>query len=81
MPPFLPVETINFAQLADKLEAIIQSSRFGPIAVQNQDQTVAYLISAPLYEDLLNTLDDLELASVVHSRREEVGLPHEIDEL
>lgn len=81
MPPFLPVETINFPQLADKLEAIIQSSQFGSIAVQNQDQTVAYLISAPLYEDLLNTLDDLELASVVHSRREEVGLPHEIDEL
>jgi antitoxin StbD len=81
MPPLLPVETIDIAQLADKLEAIIQSSRFGPIAVQNHDQAVAYLISAPLYEDLLNTLDDLELASVVHSRREEVGLPHEIDDL
>lgn len=81
MQSFLPIQTMNLALLTVCPEAIIETVQHGPITVHDQGRAVAILISAEHFRDLLNRIDDLELASVIHSRRREIGFPVEIDEL
>lgn len=82
MKSFLPIQSTSLLQLTVCPETIIETAQFGPISVQDhQGQAIAILISAKHFKDLLDRIDDLELACVVQARRGEIGRPIEIDEI
>lgn len=81
MQSFLPVRTIDVDALGDCIEAVIESISNGPVEFRKHDTTVAVLISPEIYEAILNKLDDFDLVSITYSRRKEVGVAIELDEL
>ena len=81
MQSFLPVRTIDVDALGDCIEAVIESISKGPVEFRKHDTTVAVLISPEIYEAILNKLDDFDLVSITYSRRNEVGVAIELDEL
>ena len=49
--------------------SVLEQSENEPVAIFDHDQPTAYLISAELYESLLDALDDLALAELVKQRQ------------
>lgn len=81
MQSFFPVRTIDVDALGDCIEAVIESISNGPVELREHDTTVAVLVSSEIYEAILDTLDDFDLVSITHSRRNEAGVAIELDEL
>lgn len=49
--------------------SVLEQSENEPVAIFDHDRPTAYLISAELYESLLDALDDLALAELVKQRQ------------
>jgi antitoxin StbD len=52
-----------------------------PVAIVSQNRIMAYLVSAELYEQMLNRLDDFELAGVVLACASEKVIAMQMEEL
>jgi len=52
-----------------------------PVAILNRNQSVFYCVPAELYEQMLDALDDQELAKLVHARSNQPLLDVDLDAL
>ena len=51
--------------------AVIKANAGMPLAVLNRNQAAFYCVPADLYEQLMDRLEDLELAGIVESRKDD----------
>jgi antitoxin StbD len=72
---------VSISTLKKNPLAVIEAAGGFPIAVLNRNTPAAYLVPAAAWEALMERLDDIELAEIVRSRADEIGIPVNIDDL
>jgi antitoxin StbD len=72
---------ISISELAKNVGAAMRDTQAGPIAVLDNDRITAYLVSADLYEAMLERLDDFDLATLIRARSQEIAEPISLDDL
>ncbi|CAI8726356.1 MULTISPECIES: type II toxin-antitoxin system Phd/YefM family antitoxin [Pseudomonas] len=81
MQRFPPVKMISVEAFKENFDAVIKDVKYEPVVLQKHSQVLAVLLSASLYEAVIERLDDQYLALIIHSRRNEIGKPIELDQL
>lgn len=81
MEIILSRNSVSVTELKRNPSAVIGAMDDDAVAVLVHNKPSAYLISAKAYEQLLERLDDLELAEVVRSRATEKRVKVTVDEL
>ena len=66
---------ISISELAKNASAAMRDTQAGPVAVLDNDRVTAYLVSADLYEAMLERLDDFDLATLIRARSQEIAEP------
>ncbi|MGE4299311.1 MAG: type II toxin-antitoxin system Phd/YefM family antitoxin [Desulfovibrionaceae bacterium] len=74
-------KTVSVTELKRNLASVLSQAGDDPVAVLNHNKPEAYLLSAALYERLLERLEDLEDAKVVRERAEGPFMEVSLDEL
>jgi len=72
---------VSVDELKRDTASVLERSESEPVAIFDHDQPAAYLISAELYESLLDTLDDLALGDLVKQRQGRERIRVSIDDL
>jgi antitoxin StbD len=72
---------VSISTLKKNPLAVIEAAGGFPIAVLNRNTPAAYIVPAAAWEALMERLDDIELAEIVRSRADEIGIPVNIDDL
>lgn len=67
--PFSAKKTLSITELGHSTKAVVDAAKTAPIAVTDDSGTVAYLVPANLFEEMLEALEDMELAEIVKERR------------
>jgi antitoxin StbD len=81
LDPLLAGASISISELKKNPSAVIEAAEGFPVAVLNRNTPSAYLIPAKAWEELVDRLEELELAALVASRAGEVPVPVTLDEL
>lgn len=79
--PILADAGVSITDLRRNPSAVIEAAGGFPVAVLNRNTPAAYLVPAKAWEELMDRLEDLELAEIVRQRSAEVGIPVNIDDL
>lgn len=72
---------VSISDLKTNPSAVIAAADGFPVAILYRNTPAAYLVPAAAWEELMERLDDLELAAIVRARAGEVGIPVNIDDL
>ncbi|ASV88180.1 antitoxin, type II toxin-antitoxin system family protein (plasmid) [Ochrobactrum quorumnocens] len=72
---------VSVSDLKKSPSAVMEKAHGETVAVLNHNRIMAYMVPAELYEQMLERLDDLQLADVVLQRASEKGEPVNLDEL
>ncbi len=79
MEQILADYSTSISELKRNPSAVIKKAHNSAIAVLNHNVPTAYLVPAKKYEELLNIIDDIELAKIVSKRLKDVGNAVEVD--
>ena len=74
-------KTVSVTELKRNLASVLNQAGNDPVAVLNHNKPEAYLLSAALYESLLERLEDLEDARLVRERADGPFVDVSLDEL
>ena len=69
----------SISELKKNPSALIDASGGEPIAILNHNKPTAYLIPADTYQQILDRLEDYELALIVKEREDEKSQAIEVD--
>lgn len=72
---------VSISDLKKNPTAVIEAAGGFPVAVLNRNTPAAYLVPARAWEELMDRLEDIELAELVRARANEVPIPVSIDDL
>lgn len=61
--------------------AVIKENSGMPLAVLNRNQAAFYCVPAELFEQLMDQIEDIELAEIVESRKDDKGVEVDWDEI
>lgn len=81
LSPLLADCGVSISDLKKNPSAVIDAAGGFPVAVLNRNVPAAYLVPAKAWEDLMDRLEDVELAEIVRARADEVAVPVDIDDL
>jgi antitoxin StbD len=73
--------SISISDLKKNPSAVIAAAEGFPIAVLNRNTPSAYLVPAKAWEELMNRLEDIELAELVRARADEKPIPVRLEDL
>lgn len=79
--PLLAGSGISISELKKNPSAVIAAAEGFPVAILNRNTPAAYLVPAAAWEELMDRLEDIELAAIVRARADEIGIPVNIDDL
>jgi antitoxin StbD len=79
--PLLADYGISISDLKKNPSAAIAAAEGFPIAILNRNSPAAYLVPAEAWEDILEQLDDMELAAIVRKRQGQRRIRVNIDDL
>ncbi|HCL3652373.1 TPA: type II toxin-antitoxin system Phd/YefM family antitoxin [Pseudomonas aeruginosa] len=72
---------VSISDLKKNPSRILAEAAGAPVALLEQDRVMAYLVPAELYEQILERLDDFELASLAKARAAEKSIRVSLDDL
>jgi antitoxin StbD len=81
MKPLLADIGVSISELKKNPSAVIEAAEGAPVAVLNRNTPAAYLVPAKTWEELMDRLDDIELAEIVRSRSGEERIPVRLEDL
>jgi antitoxin StbD len=81
MQSVLADRVVGVSELKKNPHALMRDAQEGPIAVLNNNQIMGYLVSADVFEAMIERLDDMDLAELVCARRHEVSEPVSLNDL
>ena len=73
--------SVSISALKKNPSAVIEAAAGFPVAILNRNIPSAYLIPAAAWEELVDRLEDIELAALVRSRADEVPVEVVLDQL
>jgi antitoxin StbD len=79
--PILADASISISDLKKNPSAVIDAADGFPVAVLNRNTPSAYLVPAKAWEELMDRLEDIELAEIVRQRADEKPVPVSLDDL
>lgn len=72
---------VSISDLKKNPSAVIEAAGGFPVAVLNRNTPVAYLVPAKAWEELMDRLEDIELARIVREREGQEEIEVSIDDL
>jgi len=63
--------TASISELKKNPSSLLVESDGEPVAILNHNRPAAYLIPASTYEEMLDIIEDAELAKIIEKRKEE----------
>ncbi len=79
--PILADAGISISELKKNPSAVIAASDGFAVAILNRNRPAAYLVPALLWEEILDRLDDIELAEIVRQRAGQKRIKVSLDDL
>jgi antitoxin StbD len=79
--PLLAPSGVSISDLKKNPSAVIEAAGGFPVAVLNRNTPAAYLVPAKAWEELMDRLEDIELAELVRARAGEHVIEVSIDDL
>jgi len=79
--PLLAGSGVSISDLKKNPTAVIEAAEGFPVAVLNRNRPAAYLVPAKAWEELMDRLEDLELAEIVRARAGEARLKVLLEDL
>ena len=73
--------SISISDLKKNPSAVIAAADGFPVAILNRNTPSAYLVPAKAWEELMDRLEDIELAELVRARAAEPVIEVSIDEI
>ena len=73
--------TVSISDLKKNPSGVIEAAGGFPVAVLNRNTPAAYLVPAAAWEELMDRLEDVELAELVRARAEEVPVAVSLGDL
>jgi len=73
--------SVSISDFKKNPSAVIDAADGFPVAILNRNTPSAYLIPAAAWEELVDRLEDIELAALVRARSDEVPVEVGLDEL
>ncbi len=71
----------GISELKKNPMAVVEQGDGAPVAILNCNQPVFYAVPAAAYEQLLDALEDIELAAIVKARQDMPEIEVSLDEL
>lgn len=71
LEPILAGKSVSISALKVNPSAAIEAAGGEPVAVLNRNRPAAYLVPAKAWEELMELLEDLELAEIARERAHE----------
>ena len=72
---------VSISDLKKNPSAVIEAAGGFPVAVLNRNTPAAYLVPAKAWEELMDRLEDIELARIVKERENEIAYDVDIEDL
>ncbi|MDB6141613.1 MAG: prevent-host-death family protein [Pseudomonas sp.] len=72
---------VSVSELKRNPSAVLSGAHGGPVAVLNHNRVMGYMVPADVFEAMMERLDDMDLAELVRSRRNEIPVPVSLDDL
>lgn len=73
--------SISISDLKKNPSAVIEAAGGFPVAVLNRNTPAAYLVPAKAWEELMDRLEDIELAELVRARADEKRIRVRLEDL
>ncbi|CAN8141018.1 antitoxin StbD [uncultured Thiomicrorhabdus sp.] len=77
--PILSNISAGISELKKNPMAVLQQGEGFPVAILNRNQPVFYAVPADAYEQLMERLEDFELAALVRERENQAEVEVDID--
>lgn len=77
----LAEKSVSISALKVNPSAAIDAAGDEPVAVLNRNSATAYLVPAKVWEELMERLEDLELAEIARERANEKPVPVSLADL
>jgi antitoxin StbD len=71
----------GISELKKNPMAVIEQGEGFPVAILNRNEPVFYAVPASAYEELLDKLEDIELAAIVRARSDKPEIKVSLNEL
>jgi antitoxin StbD len=71
----------GISELKKNPMAVIEQGEGFPVAILNRNEPVFYAVPASAYEELLDKLEDIELAAIVRARSDQPEIKVSLNEL
>lgn len=72
---------VSISDLKKNPSAVIAAADGFPIAILNRNTPAAYLVPAKAWEEIMDILEDIELAKIVREREGQTAVPVRIEDL
>lgn len=79
--PILADVSAGISELKKNPMAVIAQGEGSPVAILNRNEPVFYAVPARAYEELMDKLEDVELAAIVRARLNDSEIEISLDEL
>ena len=79
--PLLAGASISISEFKKNPSAAIAAAEGFPVAILNRNKPSAYLVPAEAWSELVERLEDADLAALVRARADEVPVPVSLDDL
>ena len=79
--PILADVSAGISELKKNPMAVMKQGEGSPVAILNRNEPVFYAVPASAYEELMDKLEDIELAAIVRARLDEAEIEVSLDEL
>ena len=79
--PLLASACVSISALKKNPSAVIAAAEGAPVAVLNRNTPAAYLVPAKAWEELMDRLEDIELAEIVRARADQPRIRVALEDL
>ncbi len=79
--PILADISAGISELKKNPMSVVEQGEGMPIAILNRNEPVFYAVPAKAYEELLDKLEDFELAKIVNERLGQPTIKVDVDDL
>ena len=71
----------GISELKKNPMAVVAQGEGAPVAILNRNKPAFYAVPADVYEEIMDVLEDMELAAIVKSRKGQPTIKIDINEL
>jgi antitoxin StbD len=81
LEPILAASGTSISELKKNPSAVIEAAEGAPVAILNRNKPAAYLVPAKAWEEIMDRLEDIELAEIVRARAGQKRIRVKLDDL